>query len=130
MPRYTNFPNGVRTFPRDSRTAEKSANYTVVADTDSGKTFITTKASVTYTLPAITIGQVHTIVNNAPDGSLLTISPNANDGISYLGSKTDNKDLINTAATAKKGDYVTLASLESTVAWSVVDIQGVWAKEA
>jgi len=27
------------------------------------------------------------------------------------------------------GDYVTIASLNSIVFWTVVDVQGVWAKE-
>ena len=52
------------------------------------------------------------------------------DGILYLGGLVDNKDLINTLATSKVGDYVTIASLNSVVFWTVVDVQGVWAKEA
>ena len=60
----------------------------------------------------------------------MTISPNSSDGILYLGSLTDNKDVINTASTSKVGDYVTIASLNSTVFWTVVDVQGVWAKES
>ena len=43
---------------------------------------------------------------------------------------TDDKDLINTKATSKVGDYVTLASLNSLVFWTVVDVQGIFAKEA
>jgi hypothetical protein len=41
-----------------------------------------------------------------------------------------NKDVINTASTSKVGDYVTIASLNSTAHWTVVDVQGVWAKES
>ena len=67
----------------------------------------------------------------AQDGAnTLTISPNANDGILYAGSLTDNKDLINTKATSKVGDFVVIASLNSTAHWTVVDAQGVFAKEA
>ena len=44
--------------------------------------------------------------------------------------KTYDKDLINTKATSKVGDYVVLASLDGTTAWQVVDAQGVWAKES
>ena len=44
--------------------------------------------------------------------------------------QTIDKGLINSKATAKKGDYVTLASLNGVVAWQVVDVRGVWAKEA
>ena len=77
------------------------------------------------------IGNVRqTIALAADGGNNLTISPNSSDGILYLGSLTDNKDVINTASTSKVGDYVTIASLNSTAHWTVVDAQGVWAKES
>ena len=101
------------------------------AAADSGKTFTSSTDGVVFTLPAISIGRVITFVNTAQDGTnALTISPNANDGILYAGSLTDNKDLINTKATSKVGDFVVLASLNSTAHWTVVDAQGVFAKEA
>ena len=52
------------------------------------------------------------------------------DGILYAGSLTDNKDLINTKATSKVGDFVVCASLNSSTHWTIVDVQGVFAKEA
>ena len=110
---------------------QKDSSYTVVINTDSGKTFLSNTTDVVFTLPAIAIGNVVTFVNTAADGgNNLTISPNSSDGILYLGSLTDNKDVINTASTSKVGDYVTIASLNSTVFWTVVDVQGVWAKES
>ena len=110
---------------------QKDSNYTVVINTDSGKTFLSNTTDVVFTLPSIAIGNVYTFVNTAADGgNNLTISPVSIDGILYLGSLTDNKDLINTASTSKVGDYVTLASLNSTAFWTVVDAQGVWAKES
>ena len=109
---------------------QKDSSYTVVISTDSGKTFLSNTTDVVFTLPAIAIGNVFTFVNTAADGgNNLTIDPDTNDGILYLGSLTDNKDLINTASTSKVGDYVTIASLNSTAFWTVVDAQGVWAKE-
>ena len=109
---------------------QKDSSYTVVISTDSGKTFLSNTTDVVFTLPAIAIGNVFTFVNTAADGgNNLSISPNSSDGILYLGSLTDNKDVINTASTSKVGDYVTIASLNSTVFWTVVDVQGVWAKE-
>ena len=109
---------------------QKDSSYTVVISTDSGKTFLSNTKDVVFTLPAIAIGNVFTFVNTAADGgNNLTIDPDTNDGILYLGSLTDNKDLINTASTSKVGDYVTIASLNSTAFWTVVDAQGVWAKE-
>ena len=108
----------------------KSASYTVTAN-DSGKTFTSSTDGVIFTLPAISIGRVYTFVNTAQDGTnTLTISPNAADGILQAGSLTDDKDLINTKATSKVGDFVVIASLNSTAHWTVVDAQGVFAKEA
>ena len=110
---------------------QKDSSYTVVISTDSGKTFLSNTTDVVFTLPAIAIGNVFTFVNTAADGgNNLSISPNSSDGILYLGSLTDNKDVINTASTSKVGDYVTIASLNSTAHWTVVDAQGVWAKES
>ena len=109
---------------------QKDSSYTVVINTDSGKTFLSNTTDVVFTLPAIAVGNVYTFVNTAGDGgNNLTVSPDGDDGILYLGSLTDDKDVINTASTSKVGDYVTIASLNSTVFWTVVDVQGVWAKE-
>ena len=129
--RLTVMPNGFATFIVDSNAEIKDANYTVIITTDSGKTFVSETDGVVFTLPSIAIGNTITFVNTSPDGAAdLTISPAAADGITYAGSSTDNKDLINTKATAKRGDFVTLASLDGTVAWQVVDARGIWAKEA
>ena len=108
----------------------KETNYTV-QNADSGKTFTSSTDGVVFTLPAISIGRIFTFVNTAPDGTnALTISPNANDGILYAGSLTDDKDLINTKGTSKVGDFVVCASLNSSTHWTIVDVQGVFAKEA
>ena len=108
----------------------KQSSYSVVVG-DSGKTFTSSTDGVVFTLPAIAIGYVFTFVNTGTDGTnTLTISPNASDGILYAGSLTDDKDVINTKATSKVGDYVTIASLNSTDFWTVVDAQGVFAKES
>ena len=108
----------------------KESNYTVT-NADSGKTFTSSTDGVVFTLPAISIGRVFTFVNTGADGTnALTISPNAADGILYAGSLTDDKDIINTKATSKVGDYIVCASLNSTAHWTVVAVQGVFAKEA
>ncbi|MCP3924484.1 MAG: hypothetical protein GY714_18075 [Desulfobacterales bacterium] len=126
----TNSPNGIQSFFVSNNAVEKTAAYTVVITTDSGKTFASKTDGVVFTLPAIAIGNTVTFVNTAEDGlNTLTVSPNASDGITYAGSSTDDKDIINTKATSKKGDYVTLASLDGTTAWQVVDVRGIWAKE-
>ena len=111
---------------------EKTSNYTVVINNgDSGKTLLSKTKDVVFTLPAIAIGNVYTFVNTAGDGvNNLTVSPNASDGILYLGSLTDDKDVINTQSTSKVGDFIKIASLNSTAHWTVVAAQGVWAKES
>ena len=110
---------------------QKDSNYTVVITTDSGKTFLSNTKDVVFTLPGIVVGNVFTFINTGADGqNNLTISPNASDGILYLGSLTDNKDVINTKSTSKVGDFVVCASLNSTTHWTIVDVQGVFAKEA
>tara|TARA_B100001989_G_scaffold36168_1_gene21536 strand:- start:48 stop:437 length:390 start_codon:yes stop_codon:yes gene_type:complete len=108
----------------------KTSNYTVTTG-DSGKTFVSATDGVVFTLPAIATGAVYKFVNSAEDGTnTLTISPNASDGIQYAGSATDDKDLINTKSTSKQGDYVVIASLDSTTNWSVTEVRGVFAKES
>ena len=108
----------------------KTSNYTVTTG-DSGKTFVSSTDGVVFTLPAIAIGYSFKFVNNAPDGAnALTLSPNASDGITYAGSSTDDKDLINTKATSKQGDFVVIASLENTDHWQVTQVRGTFAKES
>ena len=108
----------------------KTSNTTLTA-ADSGKTFVSATDGVVFTLPAIATGAVFKFVNAAEDGTnTLTISPNASDGIQYAGSATDDKDLINTKSTSKQGDYVVIASLDSTTNWSVTEVRGVFAKES
>ena len=110
---------------------QKDSNYTVVISTDSGKTFLSNTKDVVFTLPGIAVGNVFTFINTGADGqNNLTISPDANDGILYVGGLVDDKDLINTQATSKVGDYVKIAALNSTAHWTVVEAQGVWAKES
>ena len=108
----------------------KTSNYTVTT-ADSGKTFVSSTDGVVFTLPAIAVGYSFKFVNNAPDGAnALTLSPNASDGITYAGSSTDDKDLINTKATSKQGDFVVISSLDGTAAWQVTQVRGTFAKEA
>ncbi len=129
--KLTVFPNGLASFLVDSNAAVKTANYTVIIDDDSGATIASALDGFVATMPGIATGNTITFVNMAPDGTAkFSISPNSSDGIQYKGSNTDNKDLINTKATSKKGDSITLASLNGVTAWQVVAARGIWAKEA
>ena len=131
MARLTKFPNGISSYLVDLDAEEKTANYTVIVATDSGKTFTSELDGIVFTLPSINTGNVFTFVNMAEDGVAdLSISPAAIDAILYINSAIDDKDLINTKATSKRGDFVTLASLDGVVSWQVVAARGIWAKEA
>lgn len=137
--RTTKYPNGIQSFviPNPLSTVEEinaSTDTIVIGSTsargDCGTTFLVNQTCV-ITLPSIAIGNNYTFVNNGADGTvLITLSPAALDGISWVGSATDDKDLINTLATAKRGDYVTLSSQDQVVAWQVTANAGIWAKQA
>jgi len=128
----TVYPNGIKSFLVDSNATAKKEAYTVVITTDSGSSFTNGETDgVVFTMPAIAIGNTVTFYNTARDGAAETsVSPDAADGITYAGSSTDDKDLINTKSTSKYGDFVTLASLDGTDAWQVVSVRGIWEKEA
>ena len=129
--KLTVYPNGLASFLVDSNADVKTANYTVIVNVDSGSTIASVLDGFVATLPSIATGNTVTFVNMAGDGEAeFSISPAAADSITYAGSAVDNKDLINTKATSKKGDSVTLASLDGTVSWQVVAARGIWAKEA
>lgn len=129
--KLTMYPNGSGTFLVDSLSEIKEANYTVIITTDSGKTFVSTLDGIVYTLPSIAIGNTVTFTNLAEDGQAKTsVSPAALDGVTYAGSSTDDKDIINTKSTSRKGDFITLSSLDGVVAWQVVAVRGIWAKES
>lgn len=108
-----------------------SANKTLDAE-DTGKVFFVDTDAVVITLPAIAdgLGGVK-IVNIGPFNTIaVTISPAAADMI--LGpdiTGADNKDLINTKATAKRGDYVVL-DLGDADGYVVTEMVGTWAREA
>lgn len=66
------------------------------------------------------------------NGNQIQISPNASDRVQggVDGTATDDKDLINTAATAQVGDEVQLMSAAETNGPVVTEVRGVWAREA
>lgn len=128
----TIFPNGIKAFPRDdANSLVKTAAYTVLAADLLGSTIIVdSNSAVTITLPLIAgagDGAVVTIVNNRP-GQLLTIDPNNADGINFGDQVADGVTVLNTALTAKKGDYITFATVQSaSTYWSVTAVGGIWA---
>ena len=97
---------------------------------DSGRVIIATAVDLVFTLPATATGLVYTFVVGAASATTgLSISPAAADSIGGLAlTTTDNKDLINTAATDRVGDSVTLVGVAA--GWLAVNASGTWAKEA
>lgn len=119
--------------PYGDRTVREtiSANKTLDA-ADTGKLFWVDTDAVTITLPAIADGLGGPkIVNGGAFGTVaVTISPGATDMI--LGpdiTGADDKDLINTKATAKRGDYVVL-DLGDADGYVVTEMVGTWARQA
>lgn len=99
---------------------------------------------ITITLPATSAaGLYHFTIRNggapktgAPAGTgddasvLVTIAPNASDKISGLAfTAQDNKAALNTKATAKVGDFITLVS-DGVDGWTVVGARGIWARQS
>lgn len=99
---------------------------------------------ITITLPATVVGLTFTIRNGgAPASSglptasgadasvLVKVSPNASDQIAGLNfTAADNKAALNTKATSKVGDYITVVGDGTAgVGWNVVQAKGIWARE-
>jgi hypothetical protein len=116
-------------------------NRTVTTDESNGVFGIATDAKV-FTLPATQAGLKYTFVNLGANGNnILTISPQAADGICgtitlastvVVDAGVVNKDVINTKATAKTGDSITLVGtgVAGTSAWVILASTGIWAAEA
>jgi hypothetical protein len=97
---------------------------------DTGKViFCTVTTVVTLPVTATALSDV-TLVCMAPFGTAqISASPNSSDKI--MGpdlAGTDDKDLINTLATARRGDYVTLTA-GHTDGYTVNGLKGIWASE-
>ena len=107
----------------------KSANFAAAEGDVGQRTLIDTDGVVT--LPATVVGIVFTFENAGVDGAVgITISPNAADKIMGVGlTSADDKDLVNTKATAQKGDRVTLIG-DGASGWYVQSLIGTWARQA
>lgn len=98
---------------------------------DSGKTFFVTVDAKTVTLPAVAAPSLCKIVNMGAYGTVaVNISPNASDNVEAPDlAGIDDKDLINTKATAQRGDYAVLGFADAT-SYHVSELKGTWAAEA
>jgi hypothetical protein len=108
----------------------KSANYTVLI-TDSGKIIYIDTTTVVAALTAIATllsGFEVTIVNAGLSGAcLIEVDPNGSEVMSGgcgLAAGSGGQKLSNTAATAKRGDYVKLAG--NATGFSIISMRGTW----
>jgi len=97
---------------------------------DSGKTFFVAQDCV-ITLPAVATPPVCKIVCAGAYGTVqVSISPNANDMIEGPDiSASNDKDIINTKATAKRGDYAVIGGFDAD-GYILSELKGTWAREA
>ena len=107
-----------------------SANKTLDIQ-DNGKVLFVDTDATTTTLPAVAVGVNCTIVNIGAFGAVIVqVSPNASDKIHAPDvAGTDDKDHINTKATARRGDLVRITTGDAA-GWFVVNQVGTWAQEA
>jgi len=107
----------------------KSGAYTMTA-ADSGLiTYVS--ATAVITLPATVVGYSFTFVNTGADGAVqISLSPAALDLISGIGlTAVDNKDVINTLATSKRGDSISIIG-NGVDGWVITSAIGIWARQA
>lgn len=111
----------------NNRTWETHSVDKVIDANDVGKVMNMVGLTKTYTLPATATGLVFICRNGNPDGNILTIDPNGSD--KFLGNDlapNDGVTYVNTAATAREGDFVILRA-EGTHGYYVEAQRGIWA---
>jgi len=127
------------------RARSKQETLTTTGSVDAnqaGTEFNIATDALVITLPLIdsnNLGMEFTFRNTGADGNnIITLSPNSADGVNgtianaaadSVASGTVNKDLVNTKATANKGDWVTIKAVAAT-AWYITGGVGIWASEA
>jgi len=131
---------------RERRQTNVLTTTQTISEGSSTKDFSIATDALVITLPLITtdnLGLELTFRNTGADANnIITLSPASADGFNggfpfvtgstasmNRASGTVNKDWINTKATSKRGDWVTIKAVALT-AWYVQGGQGVWASEA
>ena len=126
----------------DGRIAVDVSENKTLAITDQGVVQNVITDAITVTLPATVVGYRFIVRNGGDtasgtptragaDGSMaVTVSPNSADLIAGMQvTAADDKDFVNTKATAKVGDELELVG-NGTTGWNVTGVRGTWAKEA
>lgn len=116
--------------PHAGLLAESTAVDLTLDEQDTGKVIFVTADAKTITLPSI-IGLTARIVNAGAFGTIaVTVSPAVGDGIGAPNmTSVDAKDIVNTKATACRGDYIDIEYGDAN-GWAVKRMVGTWAKEA
>jgi hypothetical protein len=98
---------------------------------DCGVVQVVTVDAKVVSLPPTAVGLEFEIENGGADGAVLvTVSPDAADQIAGAGlAAADDKDILNTKVTAKKGDRVRLVA-NGAAGWVLVEKVGAWARQA
>ena len=121
-----------------NRVEEITADKTLTVE-DSGKVFLIGTDALTITLPSTVAGLEYKFVNSGAAGNnIITVSPQAADGIAgtiTLASSvvarvgTVDTDLVNTKATSKLGDSVSICGtgVAGTSAYIIDGSTGIWA---
>lgn len=126
------FDAGVLRDPYGDRTVREAViNNTTLGAQDSGKLLWVVADGISITLPPVASGVFGVqIVNGGAYGSFgVTLSPDPSD---YIAGPdivaADDKDLINTKATAQRGDSVVLYSGDAD-GYLAGELRGVWARQ-
>lgn len=128
----------------DGRFAVDVDSAKTLAAVDSGYVQNVIAAAGVCTVPATATPGAWTIrnggsrVTNGPvgtgsNGMLVEVDCNASDtfqGMNVTGTAADGKKLVNTAATARVGDEVSISNTGATDGPIIRDFKGVWTREA
>lgn len=101
-----------------------------VQPSQTGTVFVATAADVEFLLPATANGLCFTFVFKVPSGGTGgQVSPVAADKIMGNGfTSADNKAAINSGATDREGDCITLVG-DGVDGWFIDNVMGTWARE-
>jgi hypothetical protein len=125
------FNAGVLKDPNEGFLAETVSDNLTLDAQDSGKLLWIDTDAKTITLPAVEGMSNIRIMNGGAFGAVaVTVSPNANDMVESVNvAGVDNKDIVNTKATACRGDYIDLDYSDAN-GWVVTRMVGTWVKES
>ena len=122
-----------------ARSSQNTISVSGSIDTNqAGQEFNIATDALTITLPKIeshNLGMEFTFRNTGADANnIITLSPNAADAFhgtvaAVQAGGGDNKDWINTKATANKGDWCSIKAVALTD-WYLTGGDGVWASES